>query len=95
MDRIAKLPTRWLTAAGGLGGQVLPEERVVDVPAAVEVDEGLQSDLRRGILRGGGRGKLLGEVVVGVYVGLVVFAMVELHDLAGDGGLESAIVICG
>ena len=36
---------------------------------------------------------MLGEIVVGIYVGLVVFAMVKLHDLAGDGGLESAIVI--
>ena len=26
IDRIAQLPTRWLTAAGGLGGQVFPEE---------------------------------------------------------------------
>lgn len=63
------------------------------MPAAVEVDEGLQSDLRCGVGGGGGRGELVGEVVVGAYIGLVVFAMVELHDLAGDGGLESAIVI--
>ena len=65
------------------------------MPAAVEVDERLQGDLRCWIGRGGGGGKLLGEVVVRVYIGLVMLAVVELHDLAGDGGLESAIVIYG
>ena len=54
IDRVAQLPARWLTTAGGLGGQILPEERVIDVPAAVEVDEGLQGDLCCGF--GGGRG---------------------------------------
>ena len=94
IDGGAQLPTRWLAAAGRLGGQVLPEEGVVDVSAAVEVDERLQGDLRRRVGRGGGGGELLGEGVVGVYVGLVMLAVVELHDLTGDGGLESAIVIC-
>lgn len=97
IDGLAQLPTRWLTAARRRGGQVLPKERVVDVPAAVEVDERLQRDLCcwiGGGGGGGGRGELLGEVVVGVYVCLVVFAVMELHDLAGDGGLESTIVIC-
>ena len=67
------------------------------MPAAVEVDERLQGDLCcwvGGGGGGGGRGELLGEVVVGVYVCLVVFAVMKLHDLAGDGGLESTIVIC-
>ena len=94
IDSIAQLSTRWLAAAGRLGGQVLPEQGVVDVPAAVEVDERLQSDLRGWVGRGGGGGELFGEVVVRVYISLVMLAVVELHDLAGDGGLESAIVIC-
>ena len=64
------------------------------MPAAVEVDERLQSDLRRWIGRGSSGSELLGEVVVGVYVSLMVFAVVELHDLARDGGLKSAIIIC-
>ena len=37
---------------------------------------------------------MLGEVVVRVHVSLMMFAVVKFHDLAGDGGLESAIVIC-
>ena len=64
------------------------------MPAAVEVDERLQGDLRGRVGSGGGGGELLGEVVVRVYVGLVMLAVVEFHDLAGDGGLQSAIVIC-
>ena len=67
---------------------------MVDVPAAVEVDEGLQSDLRAGIRGGGDRGQLLAEIVVRGYVGLMMFAVVELHDLARDGGLQGAIIIC-
>lgn len=66
---------------------------MVDMPTAVEIDEGLQRDLCCGIGRGGSRGELLGEVVVGVYIGLVMLSMVELHNLAGDGRLERAIVI--
>lgn len=63
------------------------------MPAAVEVDEWLQGDLSGGVRGRRCRGKLLCEGIVRVYVGLVVFAVVELHDLARDGGLESAIVI--
>lgn len=59
--------------------QILPEQRVVDVAAAVEVDEGLQGDLLRG---GGGRGEFFGGGVVGVYVGLVVVFVVEFHYAA-------------
>ncbi len=64
---------------------------MVDVAAAVEVDEGLEGDLGCGV--GGGGGELLGCVVVGCYVGLVVFGVVEFHYLAGDGGLEGAVVV--
>jgi hypothetical protein len=44
-------------------------------------------------LLGGSFGDLLAEVVEGSNVGVVVVLVVELHDLAGDGGLERAIVI--
>lgn len=62
-------------------GEILPEESVVDVTAAVEANGGLQGDAGRDIGGGSGRGvDLEGGVEVG-YVGLVMFAMVELHDL--------------
>ncbi len=58
--------------------------------AAVEGDEWLEGDLGGGV---GGGGELFGCGVVGVYVGLVVFGVVEFHYLAGDGGLERAVVV--
>ena len=67
------------------GGQVLPEERVVDVSAAVELDGGLKGDLTGDVGSGGVR--LEGVVEVGD-VGLVVLGVMELHDLGGDAGLE-------
>ena len=63
------------------------------MPAAVKVDQWLQGDLSGGFGGRGCRGELLCEIIIGIYVCLVVFAVVELHDLAGDGGFESAIVI--
>ena len=32
--------------------------------------------------------------IVGVHVSAVMLVVVELHDLAGDGWLECAIVVC-
>jgi len=80
-----------LAAALAAGGrQVLPEEGVVDVAAAVEVEE-----------RGGGGGLdrvTGGDGVEGAiearHVGLVVLLVVQLHDLARDVGLEGAVVVC-
>ena len=68
---------------------------MIDVAAAVEVDERLQGDLGLDVLFLSCFGQLLCEVVEGGYVGLVVLAVVELHDLAGDGGFEGAIVVLG
>ena len=58
--------------------------------AAVEVDEGLEGDLHVG---GFGGGELFGRGVVGVYVGGVVFGVVEFHYFAGDGGFEGGVVV--
>lgn len=82
------------TAIPAGGRQILPEQRVVEVAAAVEVEEGRD--------RGG-----LGEVALALSLGdglqravearhvcLVVLLVVELHDLARDMRLECAIVIC-
>lgn len=75
---------------GGAGrGQVLPEEGVVDVAAAVEADGGLESDLGGDVGGGDGRGVRLEGGVEAGNVGLVVLGVVELHDLLGDTGLES------
>lgn len=48
-------------------------------------------DVGRGV--GGQRCGLLGEVVEAAYVGGVMFGVMELHDLARDGGFESGVVI--
>lgn len=78
-----------LGVGGGAGGQVLPEEGVVDVAAAVEADGGLEGDAAGDVARLGG-GRLGLERVVEVrHVGVVVLAVVELHDLGRDAGLKS------
>ena len=82
---------RWRTPAAEFsGGEVLPEEGVVEVAAAVEVDEGLQGNFLGG---GDGGVEFLGGGVVAVHVGLVVLRVVELHYLPGDGGFEGGVVI--
>lgn len=77
-----------------VGGQVLPEQGVVGVAAAVEVEGGGE--------RGGGDlvvlllglGDLLQRRVQVRDVGLVVALVVDLHDLAGDVRFQGAIVVC-
>lgn len=103
LDLLPQLPARRLPPTTAPGRQVLPKQAVVDVPAAVEIDEGLQGDLLGDGVRatggggGGGGGlqlaELGGEVVEGVDVGGVVVFVVELHDAAGDGGLEGGVVV--
>lgn len=65
---------------------------MVDVAAAVEIDERLQGDLRGGGI--GCRGKFFRGRVVGVDVGVVVPLMVQFHYFARDGGFEGAVVVC-
>ena len=61
---------------------------------SVEVDQWLQGDLLRNVLLVLGRGKLLSRIVERVHIGVVVLGVVKLHDLAGDGRFEGAIVVC-
>jgi hypothetical protein len=61
---------------------------------SVEVDQGLQGNLGGNVVLLLGLGHLLAEVVVRGHVGVVVHLVVQLHDLAGDGRLECAIVVC-
>ena len=66
---------------------------MVEVAARVEVDQGEEGVLGGDVVGSDGGGELLGEVVVGGYVGVVVVLVVELHDLAGNGGLEGGVVV--
>jgi hypothetical protein len=61
----------------------------------VEVDEGLLGDLGLDVAFVLGFLKLLDGGIVRGDVGVVVLGVVELHDLAADGGLEGAVVIWG
>lgn len=73
----------WLVG-GGRRAEVCPEERVVDVTAGIKVDSSLEVELCREIIVGGG-GSLGGEGGIEIVdVGLVVFRVVEGHDLRGD-----------
>lgn len=60
---------------------------------AVEVYKRLLRDLRLDVALCLRLLQLLHRGVVRGYVGVVVLAVVELHDLAADGGLEGAVVI--
>jgi hypothetical protein len=93
VNRLAQRTCGGLAAALVRGRQVLPEQGVVEVAAAVEVDHGLQGDLGGDVGFGFCFGDLLGKVVVGGHVGVVVVFVVEFHDFAGDGGLEGAVVV--
>lgn len=93
LDGLGKLaPGRKLGLLRLVRRQVLPEEGMVDVSAAVKLQGGLQGD---GGLGGFGRGLLglkLGEGflsgVEAVDVGLVVLGVVQGHDFLGDARLE-------
>lgn len=69
---------------------------MVDVAPAVEVDERLQGDPVGDGGRGGdllGGEEFFGGGVEGGDVGVVMFGVVEFHDLAGDGGFEGGVVV--
>mmetsp|Transcript_14257 Transcript_14257/g.35930 ORF Transcript_14257/g.35930 Transcript_14257/m.35930 type:complete len:255 (-) Transcript_14257:209-973(-) len=76
-----------------LGAQVRPEDGVVQVAPGVEVD-GLRQLAHRGeVTLGLGVEHLLRGRVDSVDVGLVVLAMVELHNFTADGGFEGGVVV--
>lgn len=74
-------------------GEVLPEESVVNVATTVEVDEGSLGSSSLGIALGLGLGDSVESGIEAVDVGLVVLGVVELHNLAGDVGLEGTVVV--
>lgn len=61
---------------------------------AVEVDQGLGSNLCLDVVACASLFHLLGSCVERSHVGVVVLGVVELHDLAADGRLEGTIVVC-
>jgi hypothetical protein len=63
------------------------------VLTTVEVDERLLCDLSLDITLVLSLLQLLDSGVVGGDVGVVVLGVVQLHDLAADGGLEGAVVV--
>lgn len=75
------------------GREVLPEERVVEVTAAVEVDEGRLRGSLGVVTIGLSLGNRLESRVEAVDICLVVLGVVQLHNLARDVGLEGAIVV--
>lgn len=84
-----------LTATAlAVGGKVLPEEGVVEVATAVEVEQRRLGSGSGAVTLGLGLGDGLDGRVEAVDVGLVVLGVVKLHDLARDVGLERAIVVC-
>lgn len=60
----------------------------------MEVDQRLLGNLRLDVALLLGLLQLLDGGVVAGHVGVVVLGVVELHNLAADGGLEGAIVVC-
>lgn len=60
----------------------------------MEVDQRLGSNLSLDVVLCASLLHLLRSSVEGSNVGVVVLGVVEFHDLAADGGLESAIVVC-
>ena len=75
------------------GRQVRPEHRVVDVPAEVEREALLQAVDRPERVLVPGLGQLVERGVGAGDVGRVVLAVVQLHDLARDVGLECPVVV--
>lgn len=88
-----ELASRITAAVLARGREILPEERVVDVAASVEVEQGGNLGGCCGVTLALGLGDRLEGAVETVDVGLVVLLVVQLHDLAGDVGFEGAIVV--
>lgn len=93
VDSSHELTLRLTTTALAVGSKVLPEERVVDVTTAVEVEKRSLSGSSLGIALVVGLSESVGSVVEAGDVGLMVLGVVKLHDLTRDVRLKSAIVV--
>jgi hypothetical protein len=85
----------WLAATVLVSrSQVLPEQSVVQVTAAVEVEKRRNSGGLCEITLGLGFANRLESTVEAIDIGLVVLGVVQFHDLARNVWLESTVVIC-
>lgn len=88
-----KLALGLTTTALAIGSKILPEERVVDVAATVEVEQRGLSGGSLGIALGPRITQSFNGGIVASHVGLVVLGVVEFHDLTGNMRLEGSVVI--
>jgi hypothetical protein len=75
-------------------GKVLPEQGVVEVASAMEVEERRDAGSLCKIALALGLGDRLQRGVETSHIGLVVLLVVQLHDLTGDVRLKGTIVVC-
>ena len=73
--------------------QILPEECVIQMSAAVEFQRPLQTDDRRHVPRGDGTVELLEGDVEIRDVRVVVLRVVDLHRLGGYDGGQGGVVV--
>lgn len=91
LDELKELSVRRRTVLRR--GKVLPENGVVDVPSAVELDRSLKGDHRGVVALDLCFRVLLHRHVKVGDVRVVVLGVVQLHDLAADDGLERSVVV--
>mmetsp|Transcript_9443 Transcript_9443/g.16469 ORF Transcript_9443/g.16469 Transcript_9443/m.16469 type:complete len:254 (+) Transcript_9443:600-1361(+) len=78
---------------GRIGRQILPKEGVVDVTASVELQGPLEGDGSRDVSGDHGRVDLFhGGIQVGD-VRLVMFRVMDLHDLCRNGRLQGVVIV--
>ena len=73
--------------------EVLPEQRVIQVPAAVELQRPLQADDGGDVTGRRGGVQLLERAVQVRDVGVVVLGVVDLHGFGRDGRLQRRVVV--
>ena len=89
-DGLRQRTLGWL---GPARTQVLPEDGVVEVAAAIELDGALEADHGGHVANGHGLGELLLGHVEVTDVGGVVLAVVQLHDLGADDRLQRVVIV--
>ena len=93
VDAVGKLASGGAAAATASRSKVGPENRVVDVAAAIELNRSLEGNLLGDIVaRLCGLELLHRRVQVG-HVRVVVLAVVDLHDLAADVRLQRRVLV--